>query len=382
MTDPSTQPCSPALTDSVPLFDPGQMPLRTWCAGSREDPLTGLVAFPDFHSHLPRELATALLAGDLVALAIGDVDGLKDHVETANATDPDCFGHLAGNKVMAQLGATTRTWFHQQPWTSGCAATFGGDEVIIAAAVDDPSEFHTAIGELRDGLAAVLPTRVSFALAITCADHLPTDRRGSRWKHTFTDRLLGAVDRCLFAHKAARRSTGGGGGIIAVTEVPSGAPGTITSPLHSLLPLPSGVQTLHATARPAALAGRPVLMLPCTGPKGLRGQRFRISYPHLAPRTEVVVSARGQAAIPVHLSQLAGPAIPVTLQPVRPPAARRVPGDLAAALERAGLDWGMLPGHEQAQALHLITESASPAIRDARISAVVRAVATHVGSRP
>lgn len=40
---------------SVPLFDPSSMPLRHWCAGSREDAVTGLVAFPDFHSHLPRE---------------------------------------------------------------------------------------------------------------------------------------------------------------------------------------------------------------------------------------------------------------------------------------------------------------------------------------
>jgi hypothetical protein len=104
MMDPIGKHCPKApahdpLASSVPLFDPAQLPLRTWCAGSREDAVTGLVAFPDFHSHIPRALAAALTRGGLVGLAIGDVDGLKNHVEKANATEPDCYGHLAGNKV-------------------------------------------------------------------------------------------------------------------------------------------------------------------------------------------------------------------------------------------------------------------------------------------
>lgn len=224
--DPSAKSCE-SLSSSVPLFDAARLPLRSWCSGSREDPLTGLIAFPDFHSHLPRELAATLTGGGLVALAIGDVDGLKEHVESANATDPDCYGHLAGNRVMARLGATTRDWFHEQSWAAGCAATFGGDEVIVAAAIDDPAAFHRAIGDLRDRLAAVLPTPVSFALTITGGAHLPAQTDGNGWKHAFTDRLLGAafhwMDRDQVLRDLDQLIAPGG----AVVLASGGAPGDV-----------------------------------------------------------------------------------------------------------------------------------------------------------
>ncbi|MFD8965788.1 hypothetical protein ACFV0C_12395 [Streptomyces sp. NPDC059568] len=375
---PMTKSGEASLTSAVPLFDNSQLPLRGWCEGSREDPLTGLITFPDFHAHLPRELAGALANGGLVAIAIGDVDGLKDHVEKANTTEPGSFGHLAGNRVMARLGATTRKWFHEQSWTAGCAATFGGDEVIVAAAIDDAAMFHRAIGNLRDRLGAALPTPVSFALAVASAGHLPTLRIGNAWKHRFTDELLATVDRCLFAHKAERRASGRPGGILAVTEAPTtGRDGTAST--TALLPLPVADESLHVLARPGTVAGRPVLLLSCTRPAGLRGRRFRVSRPDAAARTEVVVSARGQAVIPVaHAKPIAhgGPqtaGVPLVLRPIHDPADRTVPDDLAAALQRAGLDWDVLPSHEKAQMLHLITESAGSDIRRARVTAAVAA---------
>lgn len=385
MMDPTGKHCPKApahdpLASSVPLFDPAQLPLRDWCTGSREDAVTGLIAFPDFHSHIPRALAAALTEGGLVGLAIGDVDGLKDHVEKANATEPDCYGHLAGNKVMARLGAVTRNWFHTQPWEAGCAATFGGDEVIIAAALDDAPAFHRAVAELRDRLAAELPVRVSFALTFASAEYLPAERGLGGWKHAFTDRLLAAVDRCLFTHKAARRNSGGEGGIIAVTQPPP--PGDLAPPRggRTLLPLPTTGETLHVLARPVGAGARGMLLLPCTGPAGLRGKRLRVTFPNGVARTAVAVSLHGQAAIPHETAETTGPGIPLTLQPVREKSARGVPDDLAAALEKAGLDWSVLPAHEQAQMLHLITESATDDIRAARITAVIDAVATRTRS--
>ncbi|KIZ15375.1 hypothetical protein [Streptomyces natalensis] len=378
--DCRTSPADDPLVSSVPLFDPEQLPLRNWCSGSREDAVTGLVAFPDFHSHIPRALAAALTGGGLVGLAIGDVDGLKDHVEKANATEPGCYGHLAGNKVMARLGAVTRTWFHQQPWQAGCAATFGGDEVIIAAALDDASAFHRAVAELRDQLAHELPVRVSLALTFASAEHLPVGRGPGGWKHVFTDRLLAAVDRCLFTHKAARRTGRGEGGIIAVTQP---TPPGHTAPAGDqrvLLPLPTGTETLHVLARPVGAGARGMLLLPCTGPAGLRGKRLRVTFPDGTAHTAVVVSLRGQAAIPHETAEIEGSGIPLTLQPVRDRSARGIPHDLAAALVRAGLDWTVLPAHEQAQMLHLISESATGDIRTARITAVVDAVATRTRS--
>ncbi|UQA93710.1 nucleotidyl cyclase domain-containing protein [Streptomyces halobius] len=386
--DPTAKHChaSPAddpLASSVPLFDPAWMPLRNWCAGSREDAVTGLVAFPDFHSHIPRALAAALTGGGLVGLAIGDVDGLKDHVEKANATEPGCYGHLAGNKVMARLGAVTRTWFHQQPWEAGCAATFGGDEVIIAAALDDASTFHRAIAELRDQLAHELPVRVSLALTFASAEHLPARRGPGGWKHAFTDRLLAAVDRCLFTHKTSRRTGRGEGGIIAVTQPPLPGHAAPAEDHRVLLPLPTGVETLHVLARPVGAGARGMLLLPCTGPVGLRGKRLRVTFPDGTAHTAVAVSLHGQAAIPHETPEAAEaewPGIPLTLQPIRDRIGRSVPDDLAAALERASLDWSVLPAHEQAQMLHLISESATADIRTARITAVIDAVATRTRS--
>ncbi|MER5210968.1 GGDEF domain-containing protein [Streptomyces sp. NPDC002838] len=372
-------PAHDPLASSVPLFDPAQLPLRKWCAGSREDAVTGLIAFPDFHSHIPRALAAALTDGGLVGLAIGDVDGLKAHVEKANATEPDCYGHLAGNKVMARLGAVTRSWFHTQPWEAGCAATFGGDEVIIAAALDDAPAFHRAVAELRDRLTDELPVRVSFALTFAAAEHLPAERGLGGWKHAFTDRLLAAVDRCLFTHKAARRTAGGDGGIIAVTQPPPPGKAVPARDRRALMALPTGAETLHVLARPTDTGAR-MLLLPCTGPVGLRGKRLRVTFPDGTARTAVAVSLHGQAAIPHDTAAMEGPGIPLTLQPVREKSARGVPDDLAAALERARLDWSVLPAHEQAQMLHLITESASDDIRTDRITAVIDAVATRTRS--
>ncbi|MFC5800757.1 hypothetical protein [Streptomyces formicae] len=379
--EPTGKSCEEHATDaplacSVPLFDPARLPLKSWCYGSREDAVTGLVAFPDFHSHIPRALAAALAAGHLVALAIGDVDGLKDHVEKTNATDPDCYGHLAGNKVMACLGATTRTWFHQQSFTAGCAATFGGDEVIIAAAVDDAPSFHRALAALRDRLAAELPVRVSFAMTFACGEDLPEGRDGSAWKHAFTDGLLSTVDRCLFTHKAARRASSGEGGIIAVTQPPPHGLATPARDPRALLSLPTGSDTLHVHARPARIGKRDMLLLPCTGPAGLRGKRLRVTYPTGTARTVAAIALHGQAAIPHTAVHHDGIGVPLTLHSVRDRSTRGVPGDLAAALERAGLDWAVLPTHEQAQALHLITESSTPEIRTARITAVVDGLST------
>ncbi|WP_432045998.1 hypothetical protein [Streptomyces asiaticus] len=383
--DPTRNPCPKApapdpLASSVPLFDPVQLPLRDWCTGSREDAVTGLVAFPDFHSHIPRALATTLTSGGLVGLAIGDVDGLKNHVEQANATDPGCYGHLAGNKVMARLGPVTRSWFRTQPWQAGCAATFGGDEVIIAAALDNAAAFHRAVARLRDRLADELPVRVSFALTFASAEHLSAERGPGGWKHVFTDRLLAAVDRCLFTHKATRRAAGGEGGIIAVTQPPSP---DHTAPLQdhrTLVPLPVGAETLHVLARPVSARGRGMLLLPCTGPIGLRGKRLRVTFPDGTARTGVAISLHGQAGIPHETTGMKGPGVPLVLQTVREKSARGIPNDLAAALERTGLDWSALPAHERAQMLHLISESATADIRTARITAVIDAVATRARS--
>ncbi|MEV7004755.1 hypothetical protein AB0N62_45470 [Streptomyces sp. NPDC093982] len=320
------RPIYDARASALPLFDPARLPLRQWCASSREDAVTGLVAFPDFHRRMPGHVTAALRGDGLVGLAIGDVDGLKSYVEQVNATDSACYGHLAGNKVMTHLGTVTRKWFHEQLWGSGCVATFGGDEVIVAAALDDPVLFYRSIADLRDRLADALPVHVSFALAVVAAEHLPSEHSGE-WQCLFMDRLLATVDRCLFLHKAARLACGGEGGTIAVTQLPLPSP-TTTFQDRTLLPLPSGAETLHVLARPAGRRAPGMLILPCSAPAAPDGMRLRVTYPDGTVRTAVAVSVHGQAAVRHATAETWVPSLPLTLVPIHEESGQGMNDDL------------------------------------------------------
>lgn len=58
-----------------------------WCADARDDPITGLVAWPGFFTRLPGIVEDTVAAGHRLGIAIGDVDNLKDYVEGAKAVD-------------------------------------------------------------------------------------------------------------------------------------------------------------------------------------------------------------------------------------------------------------------------------------------------------
>ncbi|MFD8911470.1 hypothetical protein [Streptomyces sp. NPDC059575] len=143
----------------------------------------------------------------------------------------------------------------------------------------------------------------------------------------------------LFTHKAARRAGGSEGGIIAVTRPPQpqepAETGTGPSPPLSL---PVGAEIMHVVARPARVGGRDFL-LPCRGPVGQRGTRLRVTFPTGTSKTVVTYALRGQAAVPYTAVATGVTGVPLTVQAVRDRTPRSVPLDLAAALERAGLDW-------------------------------------------
>lgn len=198
-----------------------------WCATARADPITGLVAFPDFDEEFPALLWRSLRDGHTVGMAVGDVDHLKEYVEAANAADPMSFGHLAGNAFMRQLGEVATTWFHSQGFGGGCASTFGGDEIILAAQTDGLAAFHDSVANLAGLLAAKLPRTVSFALAtLSPGDVLPVERGG--WSRNLYMHLISAVDRCLFAAKATRGPGASYGSVTIATlpPVPMSRPGT------------------------------------------------------------------------------------------------------------------------------------------------------------
>jgi HAD superfamily hydrolase (TIGR01549 family) len=180
------------------------IPARGWCEDGRLDPITGLIAFPDFHAALPPLLVSAAGRRRSVGLAIGDVDNLKMYVENANNTDPASFGHLAGCAVMTQLGAVARQWFDRYDFSRACVSTFGGDEIIIAAEVTEADAFAAAITELAYQLRTQLPRPVSFAFAIATPEQFG-DIGEANPIDTCT-RILASVDRFLFVTKADNRA--------------------------------------------------------------------------------------------------------------------------------------------------------------------------------
>lgn len=194
-----------------------KLPCRAqWLTEARCDPITGLVAFPDFYPHAVVDaLAQVAAERTLLGLAVGDVDDLKGHVEHTNATDPDSFGHLAGNALMTQLGSVCRGWFAETAFPAGCVSTFGGDEVIVAATGITEAEFTASVTDLRDRCRAALPCSVSFAATVVEPGLVwPSPDPAVRAKF-----LLAAVDRALFAAKTARRNAGGPAGALVTVDL-------------------------------------------------------------------------------------------------------------------------------------------------------------------
>jgi GGDEF domain-containing protein len=183
---------------TVPLPDSDDSAVHLLC-----DPLTGLVAYPSFEAHMIAVLPG--LAADGLHLAIGDVDDLRGYVNAANANDSTLFGHLAGNDCMRRVGDATRTWAadYLDFWPFAICATFGGDEVLIAAAGRPYDAFIDALAELRSRIRSAAPRPCSFASATT----MPMAHLAGTVEDTYR-RLVSRVDRCLFCHKASARDEG------------------------------------------------------------------------------------------------------------------------------------------------------------------------------
>jgi GGDEF domain-containing protein len=190
----------PAAYEAVFLVDEGVL----LC-----DPLTGLVAYPSFEQHLRDNLFALAPRG--LHLAIGDVDDLKGHVTRRRDSDPTDFGHIAGNRCMRIVGSVTRTWAEDAlgEWPFSLCGTFGGDEVVIAAAGRPYERFVTLIENLARALRLAAPRPCSFATA-TVASNGPTPAHQSDAYRAFVSH----VDASLFDQKERRRGRRGGGEVV------------------------------------------------------------------------------------------------------------------------------------------------------------------------
>ncbi len=163
------------------------------------DPITRLISYPCFADYLVGQFPNLAKTG--IHLAIGDVDDLKRYVTLSNATNPKLFGHLAGNDCMRKVGLVTLEWARKI--SSGedfhICGTFGGDEIIIAAAGLPYNKFLSSIQELAFNLLQSTPRPCSFASGTSIPMDLPTAESQSAFHN-----LVSSVDRALFNFKEDR----------------------------------------------------------------------------------------------------------------------------------------------------------------------------------
>lgn len=164
------------------------------------DPLTGLVAYPSFAEFLTRNLPE--LASSGLYLAIGDVDDLKEYVCMRRSDDPTCFGHLAGNECMQALGRVTRRWAANAftGWPFSLCGTFGGDEVIIAAAGRNYTDFQLQLQQLEIEIRQEVPRTCSFSSGSLTDERIGPQDSGIAYRE-----LVAQVDAALFDQKTALR---------------------------------------------------------------------------------------------------------------------------------------------------------------------------------
>lgn len=199
-----------SATDTSARWDRYPPPHRGgWCTELRDDPITGLTAWPQFEEAFPQLLMSQLQAGRCIGLAIGDCDEFKAYVEAERVHDPRAWGHQVGNKVMAQLGSLARCWLPTLGGSvgGGVLATFGGDEIIVVLDCTG-ADFAKLVQDLRDRLCERLPVTVSFSYVVLSPELLPPTVAGMAWMREWTAHVIGEVDRALFGSKHARRDQG------------------------------------------------------------------------------------------------------------------------------------------------------------------------------
>lgn len=154
---------------------------------ARDDDLTGVMNRRSLMERLEGELHGATRHGDVLAVVLCDVDGLKDVNDTA--------GHLAGNEVLVRIAHVIREAVRAED----VVARFGGDEFVVLLPRTGPLPAQALVGRvgarLRNetyhwaGAENSVP-RVSFGIA-----WFPEDGRTA-------DALIAAADRRMYEDKA------------------------------------------------------------------------------------------------------------------------------------------------------------------------------------
>jgi len=158
---------------------------------ARDDDLTGVLNRRSLMERLDGEIAIAARHGDIFAVVLCDVDGLKSVNDTA--------GHLAGNEVLTKVARIMR----EAVRVEDVVARFGGDEFVLLLPRTGLLPAQALVGRIESrlheesyhwaGRDHLLPS-VSFGIA-----WFPDDGRT-------VDALLAIADERMYEDKARTRS--------------------------------------------------------------------------------------------------------------------------------------------------------------------------------
>ena len=152
--------------------------------------LTGLLTMDSFRRYLDQEIARSKANGLKFCLAMTDLDGLKKVNDT--------HGHLAGRKVVKEMGAIIRASLRGDDKPG----LYGGDEAIILYPETTLKEAGAVAERLRKAIESKLFEHQGKEFRVSISQGL------AEWPShgTTADQIIEAADSMLYAAKSAGRN--------------------------------------------------------------------------------------------------------------------------------------------------------------------------------
>jgi diguanylate cyclase (GGDEF)-like protein/putative nucleotidyltransferase with HDIG domain len=172
------------VTSRVALFIENALRFREAESSATIDYLTGIANARALSLHLEQELARCQREGSTMALMVCDLDGFKQI--------NDCYGHLAGDKVLKQFAEALTALCREYDY----AARMGGDEFVIVAPNMTPeavSERAVLFSSMAQKAGRDICGAEFLSLSLGAAFY-PDDGQEA-------EQLLGEADRAMYATK-------------------------------------------------------------------------------------------------------------------------------------------------------------------------------------